>query len=90
MRKVLPPRSTQDPWGVAGGEKFSFRIYTNQPGGIKPVVEVKQVVYSSPIEYEQSGDNPEVFVWIPANFKTWAETSLGGINGTGIVWDALP
>ncbi len=79
-------RDSIDPTGVHGyGEKLSFRVYTS-PGKIPPVVEVKQVIYKNPIEYEVLGDPRHLFVWFPAYIQTWAETALGGLTGTGLVY----
>jgi len=72
-------RATVDPWGFTGGEKFSFRIYT-APSITAPVVEVKQVVYSTPMEIP-----PGELIWQSQYFKTWSEAALGGLNGTGVV-----
>jgi len=71
-------RATVDPWGFASGEKFSYRIYF-APGEFPPIVEVKQVVYNLPAEF------PLEAIWQTGNYASWAETSLGGLNGTGIV-----
>ncbi len=76
---MIVPRTTKDPYGVKGGEKFSFRIYT-APGNIPPVVEVKQVIYGVPIEYE-----PGEAIWMPGLIHSWSEAALGGLNGPGVV-----
>ncbi|MBN1843099.1 MAG: hypothetical protein JW883_12580 [Deltaproteobacteria bacterium] len=76
---MVVPRATVDPWGFAAGEKFSFRIYT-APSVTAPVVEVKQVVYSTPTEIP-----PGELIWQSQYFKTWSEAALGGLNGTGVV-----
>ncbi|NVM20241.1 MAG: hypothetical protein HWN68_00490 [Desulfobacterales bacterium] len=75
---MIVARDTADPWGFPGAEKFSFRIYTNP--STPPVVEVKQVIYSGPTEKP-----PGELIWQTQYFRTWCETSLGGLNGTGVV-----
>jgi len=72
-------RTTGDPWGTDGGEKFSFRIRT-APYVTAPVVEVKQVVYSEPMHFPAGQ-----LIWQSQYFKTWSEAALGGLNGTGVV-----
>ena len=74
-------RITHDPWGFEDrAEKFSFRIYTNKAGNlIPPVVEVKQFIYTNL-------ESPGEAAWNPSIWRSWTETSLGGKNGTGIVW----
>jgi len=75
---------THDPWGfTTRGEKFSYKIYTT-PKSTPPVVEVKQVIYSLFQEH------PGEVIWNTENFKTWTETSLGGLYGTGLIKVPLP
>ena len=71
-------RTTVDPWNIASGEKFSYRIYF-APADFPPVVEVKQVVYKFPAEF------PLEMIWNTEGFASWTETSLGGLNGTGVI-----
>jgi hypothetical protein len=80
-------RDTQDPWGYDNyGEKFHFRISAKHTAGtlrIVPIVEVKQIVYHQEID----GPNEAEAVWIPTNFDTWTETSLGGNKyANGVIW----
>jgi hypothetical protein len=76
---MIVPRATQDPWGFAGGEKFTFRISASTK--FRPIiVEVKQVVYTSP-----QTQGPGEAIWNAENFKTWSEAALGGMRGTGLV-----
>jgi hypothetical protein len=79
---MIVNRDTHDPWGFPAGEKFSYRIYTTLADNlVPPVVEVKQVVYTT-----GQPEFPGEIIWQTELFKTWTETSLGGLNGTGVVW----
>jgi hypothetical protein len=74
---MMVGRDTKDPYGLAGGEKFTYKISADQR--FRPIiVEVKQVVYLSPQEFPDA-------IWNANNFKTWSEAALGGMRGTGLV-----
>jgi hypothetical protein len=76
---MLVARTTHDPWDwEPAAEKFTYKI----TAGLKQkpvVVEIKQVIYNSIQPYAGEA------IWQPANIKTWAETSLGGLRGGGFV-----
>jgi len=81
----LVNRVTMDPYETQGlAEKFSYRIWAQKPDSLMPVVEVKQFVYTAPYFLEVEG--PYHGPWEPVNFSSWAETSLGGKWGTGVIW----
>jgi len=80
---MMVPRQTFDPFGVAGGEKFTYKIFTSR-ADMPPVVEVKQVIYNGLQQY------PAEAIWNAANIKTWAETCLGGLHAPGVVKSPLP
>jgi len=79
---MMVPRQTFDPWGIAGAEKFTYKIFTSRKD-MPPIVEVKQVIYNSLQEY------PGEAIWNAANIKTWAETCLGGLHAPGVVKSPL-
>ena len=86
---MIVSRATQNPLGSPGGEKFTFKVSTGKSGDaiLKPtIVEVKQVTYNT------RQVNPGQAIWNPTLIKTWAETTLGGRRGPGVVkypsvWD---
>lgn len=80
---MIVSRKTSDPWGYDGAEKFPFKIFTSRKD-MPPVVEVKQVIYTTAQEF------PGEAIWNPANIKTWAETCLGGLHAPGVVKTPLP
>jgi hypothetical protein len=76
---MMVPRITQDPWEFQGrGEKFTFKVFT-QPKDMPPIVEVKQVIYTSGQQY------PGEAIWNTDLIKTWSEAALGGLNSVGVV-----
>jgi hypothetical protein len=74
---MIVNRATQDPWGNAAGENFSFRI-TNHLGSTPPIIQVKQVIYSTVQQF------PGEAIWQADNIKMWSETPLGGHMGPGV------
>ncbi|MFH1702374.1 MAG: hypothetical protein ABIB41_02930 [Nitrospirota bacterium] len=72
---LLVNRTTKNPWGIDGGEKFVYRI---KFGSKYPaIVEIKQVIYDTPQGHEA--------IWNAANIKSWTETSLGGLRANGLI-----
>jgi len=82
----LLERDSQTPYGSLGGEILPFQIWTT-PKSIPPVVGVKQVVYHDTQGWDPDNPDqgPERLIWDSSLFTLSSETTLGGINGTGIV-----
>lgn len=63
-----------------GAYKLLYRIVCDGTAARVPLVEIKEVIYTTPQVIEQEGSNP---IYNPAVIKTWAETALGGPYGPG-------
>jgi hypothetical protein len=76
--------ATMNPYGALGLEKFTFRISARHTEGtlrLTPVVEVKQVLYTTPVDPHAIWETNQF-----ALIRIWTETSLGGNAGTGVIW----
>jgi len=75
---MLVNRTTKDPWGFEGrGEKFVYRI--KFASKYPAIVEIKQVIY------DVAQMHPHEAIWNAVLFKTWTETSLGGMRANGLI-----
>lgn len=71
----------QAPGPEVGTYKLTYRIACNGQALRVPVVEVKEVIYTTEQVIEPgAAPNP---IFNPLVIKTWAETALGGPTGTG-------
>ena len=76
LGQLLAPLGQEVPLGT---NKLLFRIACTGQAARVPVVQVKEVIYTTEQEI-LPGYNP---ILNPSVIRTWAETSLGGPTGTG-------
>jgi len=63
-----------------GASTLTYRIACSGTTARVPVVNIKEVIYSSTQIIDQTTTNP---IYFPGRIKTWSGTSLGGPTGTG-------